>query len=141
MILLDAGWTTPNFASLPQLASHKALFSLDKSLLQVNACIATGPEIVKTDVKETLQSAGKDATATMDEANKCAAGIEDLYLNSKKGVTKMDEEIKDFQDKLRKKGEKISEAKRILNEKCIEQCSTGLCQKIVPKLSFLKICS
>eukprot|EP00794_Sanderia_malayensis_P007160 gene7160-7967_t len=91
---------------------------------EVNACIATGPEIVKNDVKEALETAGKAATETMKEADKSALGIEDLYLKSKEGVTKMDEEVKDFQDKLRKKGKKISEAKRLLNEKCIEQCST-----------------
>lgn len=61
----------------------------------------------------------------MNDANKQAAGIGDLFLKSKKGVSKMDDEVKDFQDKLRKKGEDISEAKKILNEKCLEECSTG----------------
>ena len=62
----------------------------------------------------------------MKEANKKAAGIGDLYLQSKEGVTKMDEEVDEFKAKLRKKGEGVSEAKKALNEKCIEECSTGL---------------
>ena len=77
-------------------------------------------------MKANLDEAGKEATKTMEEAKKKAAGIGDLYLKSKKGVSKMDEEIKDFQDKLRKKGKEISEAKKALNEKCIDECSTGI---------------
>ena len=93
--------------------------------MQVSACIKTGPADVQKEVKTTLEVAGKEATETMGEANTKAAKIGDLYLESKEGVTKMDGEIKDFQDKLRNKGKSISEAKKILNEKCIEECSTG----------------
>ena len=94
-------------------------------IYQVSACIATGPETIQKEVKDSLETSGKQATAAMDEAENKAVGIEDLYLKSKEGVTKMDGEIQDFKDKLRRKGEKISDAKKLLNEKCIEQCSTG----------------
>ena len=85
----------------------------------------TGPEEIQKEVKSNLQESGNQATEAMDEANKKAAGIGDLYLKSKEGVSKMDKEIQDYKDKLRKKGEDVSEAKKVLNEKCLEQCSTG----------------
>ena len=75
----------------------------------------------------------------MKEANKKAVGIGDLYLKSKEGVTKMDEEVDDFKAKLRKKGEGVSEAKKALNEKCIEECSTGLFDILFDQISIIII--
>lgn len=92
----------------------------------MSACLKTGPDVIQKEVKENLQDAGKAATDALNETNKKAASIGDLFLKSKDGVSKMDDEVKDFQKKLRKKGEGVSEAKKLLNEKCIEECSTGM---------------
>ena len=67
----------------------------------------------------------------MGEAKKNAADVGTLYLKSKEKVTEMDKEVQEFKDKLRKKGKAVSEAKKALNEKCIEECSTGLYQSLL----------
>ena len=39
----------------------------------------------------------------MNEAKKKAAGIGDLYLESKTGVTKLEKEVKEIKDEMREK--------------------------------------
>ena len=95
---------------------------------QVSACIKTGAaqDDLQKAVQKELKESGKEAEDAMKEVKKEAADIGNLYLDSKKGVTKMDEEVEEMNDKIRKKGKQVSDAKKALNEKCIEECSTGM---------------
>ena len=62
----------------------------------------------------------------MNEAKKKAAGIGDLYLESKTGVTKLEKEVKEIKDDIREKANDVEECKKTLVEKCIDKCPKGL---------------